>query len=66
MSSLEIDGLVAEIVDRHERMRSERTRRAEIAVELGKSLIALKAACGHGGFQGLIETRIVLLLHEFR
>jgi hypothetical protein len=58
VSSSEIDGLVAEIVNRHERMRSERPRRAEIAVELGKSLIALKAASGPGGFQRLIETRL--------
>jgi site-specific DNA-methyltransferase (adenine-specific) len=58
MSSSEIEGLVAEILARHGRMQSDRTRRAEIAVELGKSLIALKAACGHGGFQALVKARL--------
>jgi site-specific DNA-methyltransferase (adenine-specific) len=39
-------------------MRSDRSRRAEIAVELGKSLVALKAAYGHGGFQAFVRARL--------
>jgi DNA modification methylase len=58
VSSSEIEGLVAEILTRHEQMRSDRTRRAELAVELGKLLVRLKAACGHGGFQATVQARL--------
>jgi site-specific DNA-methyltransferase (adenine-specific) len=58
MSSSEIEGLITDIAARHGRMRSERTRRAEIAIEQGKSLIAVKAMCAHGDFQRLIDARL--------